>query len=120
MEIGPFTVWYHFIGRISWHQSSYTLSSVTGSGHVKYMVNPFFYFYMTTWHVLTVDMSCESDMINCNGIYFSTQEKIAYFLTQQAVHLLVHFKFLRVYKVGPIPQFTGSYPYKHRILGYGL
>ncbi len=46
--------------------------------------------------------------INCNGIllqnlsilsrkiYFSSQEKIAYFLTQEAAHLLVHFKFLRV------------------------
>ena len=28
-------------------------------------------------------------------IYFSSQEQIAYFLTQDAVHLLVHFKFLR-------------------------
>ncbi len=30
----------------------YTLISVTWSGHVKYMVSPFFYFYMTTYHVL--------------------------------------------------------------------
>ena len=29
-------------------------------------------------------------------LYFSSQEDIAYFLTQEAVHLLVHFKFLRV------------------------
>ena len=35
-------------------------------------------------------------IINCNGIYFSSQEQIAYFLTQEAVYLLVHFKFLRV------------------------
>ncbi len=28
---------------------------------------------------------------------FTFQVKTAYFLTQQAVHLLVHFKFLRVY-----------------------
>ncbi len=32
----------------------------------------------------------------CNGIYFSSQEHIAYFLTKEAVYLLVHFKFLRV------------------------
>ncbi len=31
------------------------------------------------------------------GIYFSSQKQIAYFLTQEAVYLLVHFKFLRVY-----------------------
>ena len=36
-------------------------------------------------------------IINCNGIYISSQEQIAYFLTQEAVYLLVHFKFLRVY-----------------------
>ncbi len=35
-------------------------------------------------------------IVNCNGIYFSSQEQIAYFLTQEAVYLLVHFKFLRV------------------------
>ncbi len=35
----------------------------------------------------------------CNGIYFLGQEQIAYFLTQEAVHLLVHFKFLRVLKI---------------------
>ena len=35
-------------------------------------------------------------IINCNGIYFSSQERIAYFLTEEAVHLLIHFKFLRV------------------------
>ena len=35
-------------------------------------------------------------IINCNGVYFSSQEQIAYFLTQKAVHLLIHFKFLRV------------------------
>ncbi len=29
-------------------------------------------------------------------ISFSSQEQIAYFLTQEAVHLLIHFKFLRV------------------------
>ena len=29
-----------------------TLTSATGSGHVKYMATPFFYFYMTTGHVL--------------------------------------------------------------------
>ena len=28
----------------------HTLSSMTGSGHVKYMANPFFDFYMTTCH----------------------------------------------------------------------
>ncbi len=39
----------------------------------------------------------ELDFINCNGIYFSSQERIAYFLTQEAVYILVHFKFLRVY-----------------------
>ena len=27
------------------------------------------------------------------GIYFSSQEQIAYFFTQEAVYLLVHFKF---------------------------
>ncbi len=31
------------------------------------------------------------------GRYFSSQEQIAYFLTQAAVQLLVHFKFLRVW-----------------------
>ncbi len=31
-----------------------------------------------------------------HGICFSRQEQISYFLTQEAVHLLVHFKFLRV------------------------
>ncbi len=31
-----------------------------------------------------------------DGIYFSSQEQIAYFLTQEAVYFLVHFKFLRV------------------------
>ena len=31
---------------------TYTLSSVTGSDHVKYMASPFFYFYMTTCQVL--------------------------------------------------------------------
>ena len=36
-------------------------------------------------------------IINCNGVYFSSKEQIAYFLTQEAVHVLVHFKFLRVY-----------------------
>ncbi len=35
-------------------------------------------------------------IINGTGIYFSSQEQIAYFLTQEAVHLLVHFKLLRV------------------------
>ena len=29
-------------------------------------------------------------------IYFSSQEQIAYFLTQEALYILVHFKFLRV------------------------
>ncbi len=33
--------------------------------------------------------------MNCNWGYFSSQEKIAYFLTQEAVHL-IYFKFLRV------------------------
>ena len=36
-------------------------------------------------------------IINGNGIHFSSQEQIAYFLTHEAVYLLVHFKFLRVY-----------------------
>ncbi len=31
---------------------TYTLISVTGSGHVKYMASPFFDFYMTTCLVL--------------------------------------------------------------------
>ncbi len=35
-------------------------------------------------------------IFNCNGIYFSSQEQITYFLTQEAVYFLVHFKFLRV------------------------
>ncbi len=35
-------------------------------------------------------------IVNCNGIYFSSQEQIAYFITQEAVYLLVHFKFLGV------------------------
>ncbi len=35
-------------------------------------------------------------IFNCNGIYFSSQEQIAYFLTQEAVYILIHFKFLRV------------------------
>ncbi len=39
-----------------------------------------------------------------NGIYFSSQEQIAYFLTQQAVYFLVHFKFLRVYIDHPITK----------------
>ncbi len=30
------------------------------------------------------------------GMYFSSQEQIAYFLTQEAVYILIHFKFLRV------------------------
>ncbi len=34
--------------------------------------------------------------VNCTGIYFSSQEQIAYFLTQEAVYSLFHFKFLRV------------------------
>ena len=41
-----------------------------------------------------------------DGIYFSSQEQIAYFLTQEAAYLLVHFKFLRVYRrmgsAGPV------------------
>ena len=36
-------------------------------------------------------------IMNCNGGYSSSLETIAYFLTQEAAHLLVHFKFLRVY-----------------------
>ncbi len=35
-------------------------------------------------------------IVNFNGIYFSSQEQIAYFLTQEAVNILVHFKLLRV------------------------
>ena len=35
-------------------------------------------------------------IINCNGIYFSSQEQIVYFLIQEAVYFLVHFKFPRV------------------------
>ena len=31
---------------------------------------------------------------------FSSQEQIAYFLTQEAVHLLVHFKFFSEYSLG--------------------
>ncbi len=41
-------------------------------------------------------------IINWNGIYFSSQdmqEQIAYFLTQEAVYLLVHFKFLSVWAI---------------------
>ncbi len=34
------------------YRALYTLSSVTGSGHVRYMASPFFYFYMTTCHVM--------------------------------------------------------------------
>ena len=34
--------------------------------------------------------------MNCKENYFSSQEQIAYFLTQEAVYFLVHFKFLRV------------------------
>ncbi len=33
-------------------QTLYTLSSVTGSGLVKYMASPFFDIYMTISHVL--------------------------------------------------------------------
>ena len=33
-----------------------------------------------------------------DGIYFSSQEQIAYFLTQEAVYFLVNFRFLRVYE----------------------
>ena len=32
----------------------------------------------------------------CNGSYFSSPEKIAYFLIHETVHFLIHFKFLRV------------------------
>ena len=53
--------------------------------------------------------------MNCNGSYFSSQEKIAYFLTQEAVHLLLHFKFLRVY----IAQ-SANKPSDHREIKKGL
>ncbi len=43
-------------------------------------------------------------IVNCNGIYFSSQEQIAYFLTQEAVYPLVHFKFLRVYSCLPFKR----------------
>ncbi len=39
---------YHLLQE--WH--SYTLISVTGTSHVKYMASPFFDFYMTTCLVL--------------------------------------------------------------------
>ena len=50
----------------------------------------------------------QSGWINCNGIYFSSQEKIAYFLTQQAVHLFVHFKFLRVWRKGASARISST------------
>ncbi len=34
-----------------------------------------------------------------DGIYFSSQEQIAYFPTQEAVYFLAHFKFLRAYVI---------------------
>ena len=42
---------------------------------------------------------------------FSSQELIAYFLTQEAVYLLLHFKFLRVYinEQPPIDAHTAAY-----------
>ena len=43
-------------------------------------------------------------IINCNEIYFSSQEQIAYFLTQEAVYFLGYFKFLRVY-IRTSPEF---------------
>ena len=42
---GPFP---SVITKVTFFLTPYTLSSVTGSGHVKYMVSPFFDFYMTT------------------------------------------------------------------------
>ena len=41
----------------------------------------------------------ESNFVRLLSQDESSQEKIAYFLTQQAVNLLVHFKFLRVYQM---------------------
>ncbi len=40
------------VWRFNCYKTWHTLSSVTGSGHVKYMASPFFDFYMTTCHVL--------------------------------------------------------------------
>ena len=50
----------------------YTLSSVTGSGHCHSL----FDIYMTTWHVLTVDMSCERDMMNGHVKYMPNIRKM--------------------------------------------
>ena len=38
--------------------------------------------------------------IQLGVVYFSSQEQIAYFLTQEAVYILIHFKFLRVWREG--------------------
>ncbi len=46
--------------------------------------------FSTNWYSCWGRRFC---FINCNGIYFSIQEQIAYFLTQEAVYLLVHFNF---------------------------
>ncbi len=63
-------------------QRCYTLKSTCGEFP---FLSPSFWGY-----------SMRMNIINCHGIYFLSQEQIAYFLTQEAVHLLVHFKFLRV------------------------
>ncbi len=52
-------------------------------------------FIFNCWYIL-VKKPPTTFIINCNAIYFSSQEQIAYFLIQEAVYPLVHFKFLRV------------------------
>ncbi len=55
-RIGPTGFYNKFIKQLELYWEKYhnhcTLSGVNGNGHVKYMVSPFFYFYMITWHVL--------------------------------------------------------------------
>ena len=41
--------------------------------------------------------TCDAALKFAEAATFTSLEQIAYFLTQEAVHLLVHFKFLRVY-----------------------
>ena len=54
----------------------------------------------------TLSVRMNQNEINCNGSYFSSQVEIAYFLTQEAVHLLVYhvyFKGSGLVSIGRVP-----------------
>ena len=79
--------------------SKYTLSSVTGSGHVKYMASPIFDFYMTTCHVLQ-QLTCHVQVTLARIIAVSHES--VHVIWQLLVVLAVHLPgfqqfFMRVY-----------------------